>query len=100
MRSYADGYLGHLYEIEYRYNEALQLTRQAVFSAQSVNAPESLFRWQWQLGRLLAATGKLDEAITSYNHAATTLRPIRREVDSAWENRLILRRRFGPRAFL
>jgi CHAT domain-containing protein len=85
MRSYADGYLGHLYEIEYRYNEALQLTRQAVFSAQSVNAPESLFRWQWQLGRLLAATGKLDEAITSYNHAATSLRPIRREVDSAWE---------------
>ena len=85
MRSYADGYLGHLYETEYRYDEALQLTRQAVFSAQSANAPESLFRWQWQLGRLLAATGKLDEAIGSYNHATATLRPIRREVDSAWE---------------
>ena len=85
MRSYADGYLGRLYETEYRYDEALQLTRQAVFSAQSANAPESLFRWQWQLGRVLAATGKLDEAITSYNHATTTLRPIRKEVDSAWE---------------
>ncbi|HSL05158.1 MAG TPA: CHAT domain-containing protein [Nitrospiraceae bacterium] len=85
MRSYADGYLGHLYETEYRYDEALQLTRHAVFSAQSANAPESLFRWQWQLGRLLAATGKLDEAIASYSHATATLRPIRKEVDSAWE---------------
>ena len=85
-RSYADGYLGHLYETEHRYDEALQLTRQAVFSAQSANAPESLFRWQWQLGRLLAATGKLDEAIASYGHATTTLRPIRMEVASAWGN--------------
>ena len=85
-RSYADGYLGHLYETEHRYDEALQLTRRAVFSAQSANAPESLFRWQWQLGRLLAATGKLDEAIASYGHATTTLRPIRLEVASAWGN--------------
>ena len=85
-RSYAEGYLGHLYETEHRYDEALQLTRRAVFSAQSANAPESLFRWQWQLGRLLAATGKLDEAIASYGHATTTLRPIRMEVASAWGN--------------
>ena len=86
MRSYAEGYLGHLYETEFRYDEALQLTRRAVFSAQSANAPESLFRWQWQLGRLLAATSKLDEAIASYGHATTTLRPIRMEVASAWGN--------------
>jgi CHAT domain-containing protein len=85
-RSYAEGYLGHLYETEHRNDEALQLTRTAVFSAQSANAPESLFRWQWQLGRLLAATGKLDEAIASYGHAATTLRPIRMEVAAAWGN--------------
>ncbi|MGH7180830.1 MAG: CHAT domain-containing protein, partial [Nitrospiraceae bacterium] len=85
-RSYAEGYLGHLYETEHRYDESLQLTRRAVFSAQSANAPESLFRWQWQLGRLLAATGKLDEAIASYGHATTTLRPIRTEVTSAWGN--------------
>jgi hypothetical protein len=32
----------------------------------------------------LAATGKLDEAIDSYGHATTTLRPIRMEVASAW----------------
>ncbi len=85
-RSYAEGYLGHLYETEHRYDEALQLTRRAVFSAQSANAPESLFRWQWQLGRLLAATSKLDEAIASYGNATATLRPIRLEVSAAWGN--------------
>jgi CHAT domain-containing protein len=84
--SYADGYLGHLYETEYRYDEALHLTRRAVFSAQAANAPESLYRWQWQLGRLLASTGKLDEAITSYNHATATLSPIRLEVASTLGN--------------
>jgi CHAT domain-containing protein/Tfp pilus assembly protein PilF len=82
-RSYADGYLGHLYETEHRYDEALHLTRRAIFSAQAVGAPESLYRWQWQLGRLLAATGKLDEAITAYNQATETLRPIRIEVASS-----------------
>jgi CHAT domain-containing protein len=86
MRSYADGYLGHLYETEHRDDEALQLTRRAIFSAQSADAPESLFRWQWQLGRLLAATGKVDEAIASYDHATTTLRPIRMDVATAWAN--------------
>jgi len=84
--SYAHGHLGHLYETEHRYDEALQLTRRAVFSAQSANSPESLFRWQWQLGRLLAATSKLDEAIASYSHATATLRPIRMEVAAAWGN--------------
>jgi CHAT domain-containing protein len=84
--SYAEGYLGHLYETEHRYDESLQLTRRAVFSAQSANAPESLFRWQWQLGRLLAAAGKLDEAIASYSLATTTLRPIRLEVAASWGN--------------
>lgn len=81
--SYAEGYLGHLYETEHRNDEALQLTRRAVFSAQSANAPESLYRWQWQLGRLLANIGKLDEALAAYNYAVETLRPIRMEVASA-----------------
>ena len=82
-KSYADGYLGHLYETEHRYDEGLQLTRRAIFSAQAANAPESLYRWEWQLGRLLADTGKLDDAITAYYRAAEVLKPIRSEVASA-----------------
>ena len=78
--SYALGHLGRLYEEEQRYNEALQLTRQALFAAQQVQAPESLYRWQWQTGRLLKAVGDLDAAIASYRHAVDTLQSFRQEM--------------------
>jgi len=78
--SYALGHLGHLYETEFRLDEALQLTRRAIFAAQSIDAPESLYRWQWQLGRQLATTGQLDQAILLYQQAASTLQPIRSEL--------------------
>ena len=81
--SYALGYLGQLYETSFRMNEALQLTRRAVFTAQSVDAPESLYRWQWQLGRQLATIGQLDQAIASYRQATLTLQPIRAELTQA-----------------
>ena len=81
--SYAYGHLGHLYENERRLDEALQLTRRAVFSAQSARAPESLYRWQWQSGRILMRLGKLDDALSAYQEAAATLQPIRAEVTFA-----------------
>jgi len=64
--SYAWGYLGKLYEDERRYDEALQLTRRATFAAQQINAPESLYRWEWQTGRLLQSQNKTGDAITAY----------------------------------
>ncbi|MEK7764257.1 MAG: CHAT domain-containing protein [Nitrospirota bacterium] len=89
--SFALGHLGHLYESEQRLDEALSFTRRAIFAAQSIDAPESLYRWQWQLGRQLAATGKLDDAIASYRQAAGTLQPIRPAIavaaaDSSWSD--------------
>ncbi len=81
--SYALGYLGQLYETSFRVDEALRLTRRAVFAAQSVDAPESLYRWQWQLGRQLATIGQLDQAIASYRQATLTLQPIRAELTQA-----------------
>ncbi len=83
LASYVYGHLGHLYEIERRLDEALQLTRRAVFAAQSARAPESLYRWQWQSGRLLTRLGQLDDALSVYQEAALTLQPIRSEVTFA-----------------
>lgn len=80
MASYAWGHLGRLYESEHRYDEAAELTRKAVFYAQAVSAPESLYRWQWQMGRILASLNRLDEALASYRNAVYTLEPIRPEV--------------------
>ncbi len=83
LASYAYGHLGHLYEIERRWDEALQLTRRAVFAAQSARTPESLYRWQWQSGRLLTHLSRLDDALSAYQEAMITLHPIRSEVTFA-----------------
>jgi len=78
--SYAFGYMGQLYEAEKRYEEALRLTRSAVFYAELCNAPEALYLWQWQLGRLFKAQGMVDEARQAYNKSINTLNPIRQEL--------------------
>ena len=82
--SYAWGHLGRLYEEEHRYHEALQLTRRATFAAQHVNAPESLYRWEWQTGRLLRKIGIIDDAIGSYRRAVRTLQSIRPELSVSY----------------
>jgi CHAT domain-containing protein len=56
------------------------LTRRATFAAQQVNAPESLYRWEWQTGRLLRKVGAIDDAIGSYRRAVRTLQSIRPEL--------------------
>jgi CHAT domain-containing protein len=95
--SYAWGHLGKLYEEERRYDEALQLTRQALFAAQQVQAPESLYRWQWQTGRLLKALGHLDEAIVSYRRAVETLQSFRQEMTLSYgSGRVSFRQTVGP----
>lgn len=78
--SYAWGHLGRLYEGERRHEEALHLTRKAIFAAQQVNAPESLYRWHWQTGRLLKAQGKMEDAIAAYRRAVRILQPLRQEM--------------------
>ena len=82
--SYAWGYLGMLYTAEARYQEALQLTHRAVNAAQQVHAPESLYLWQWQTGRLLKVTGDLETAIVAYRHAVETLQSIRAEMPQSY----------------
>jgi len=86
LLSYAYGYLGQAYESEQRFDESLQFTRQAIFFAQQdessyftqpTQASESLYRWQWQLGRLFKAKHQVDQAIEAYRQAVDSLRPLR-----------------------
>ena len=56
------------------------MTRRATFAAQQVNAPESLYRWEWQTGRLLTKMGSIDDAINAYRRAVRTLQSIRPEL--------------------
>lgn len=79
IASQAHGTLGRMYEDRGRYKEALQLTRKALFRAQMINAPEVLYLWQWQAGRLHRAMGNEDAALKSYRAAVAALRSIRSE---------------------
>jgi CHAT domain-containing protein len=95
--SYSWGYLGKLYEDERRYDEALQLTRRATFAAQQINAPESLYRWEWQTGRLLTRQGNIDDAIGAYRRAVRTLQSIRPELSASYgAPQIAFREEMGP----
>ncbi len=94
-RSYALGYLGELYEQGARREEALQFTQQAIGAAQLANAPEILFRWQWQAGRLLRSQGDGEQAILSYQQAVATLGGVRQDL-TAGAARASFRDSIGP----
>ncbi len=79
LRSFALGWQGEIYERGQRRAEALDLTRRALFAAQSADAIDALYRWQWQLGRLRRAEANGDGALREYRAAATTLARMRAE---------------------
>jgi CHAT domain-containing protein len=71
--TYANGYLGELYEDEDRYTDALRYTREAVFGAQEQADDTSLYKWQWQLARLHKKQGNAELSADLYRQAVTTL---------------------------
>lgn len=83
--SFAYGYLGELYEQQGRNKDALRLTDTAVFRAQQVYAPELLYRWEWQQGRIYRALGNKAAAIDAYRRASKTLQSIREEFTASNE---------------
>jgi len=53
----AIGHQGKLYEFEGRLEDAATLTRRALHLAQQIQAPDFVYLWQWQIGRILLQTG-------------------------------------------
>ena len=78
--SYSLGVLGNVYEKNQRYPEAQKLTEKAVLIAQRIKAPDISYKWQWQLGRILAATGTQKDAISAYKQTVQTLKSIRTDL--------------------
>ena len=78
--SFALGTLGQVYESAKEYDRAMELTRQAQLAAQQINAADSLYRWQWQAGRILKAQGEKQQAIATYTQAIATLQSIRGDI--------------------
>lgn len=74
------GVLGNLYERHQKWQEASQITKRAAIAAQSINAPELTYQWQWQLGRILKAQNETDKAIESYTQAINNLQSLRSDL--------------------
>lgn len=81
--SFALGSLAELHEARGDLNRALELNRKAQFAAQQINAPDSLYLWQWHVGRMLKALGETEQAIAAYEQAIATLQSIRGDIVSA-----------------
>ena len=60
--SYVLGTLGTLYEQTRQWDNAQELTQQALILAQTINAPDIAYQWQWHLGRVLKAQGDIDDS--------------------------------------
>jgi CHAT domain-containing protein len=80
--SYALGSLGELYEQNQQLREAQGLTEKALILAQTNNASDIAYRWQWQLGRILKAKGENVKAIAAYIESVNTLKSIRGDLVS------------------
>src|SRR5260221_3531767 len=67
LTSLALGNLGRLYERSGQFAEATAMTQRALVAAQQTDAPELLFRWEWQNARPARSQGQLDAPLTG-NH--------------------------------
>lgn len=85
-QAFAYGALGSFYEVQQQWPQAEKLTQLALSQAQSGQNAEVAYRWQWQLGRILAAQGQRDRAIQAYEQALIALQSIRQDLLSLNRN--------------
>ncbi|NEP12117.1 MAG: CHAT domain-containing protein [Symploca sp. SIO2C1] len=78
--AYALGQLGHLYELTTQWQEAKELTEQAIVIAQKIKAADIVAPWQWQLGRILKEQDQINQAVAAYSSAVATLQSLRQEL--------------------
>ena len=74
--SLTTGALGEIAENANRNDEAMRQTRRARFFAQQSGAAHLLYRWEWQMGRLLKREKRPVEAIAAYKRSIATFRTL------------------------
>ncbi|HLO50538.1 MAG TPA: CHAT domain-containing protein [Kamptonema sp.] len=80
--SYALGELGKVYFETAQWEDARNLTQQALMLAQGVNADNIAARWQWELGRIYKQQREIPKAIAAYSEAVNTLKSLRSDLVS------------------
>lgn len=84
--SFILGAIGQVYEVQGNLHKAMTYTNEAQWLAQASNSADSLYRWQWQMGRILAAKGDRLQSMESYRQAINTLQSIRSDIVAADRN--------------
>lgn len=83
--AYAVGTLGRVYEQTQQWAIAQDLTQQAL-TLSSVNAPDSAYQWQWQLGRIWRSPDNpqrsVSKSIAAYSQAIDILSRLRGDIAS------------------
>jgi CHAT domain-containing protein len=84
-QSYALGQLGKLYEKQEQWSDAFKLTEEALKLAQTINASEIAYQWEWQKGRIfcqnrLNCGEKTPQAINAYREAVKLLKSLRSDL--------------------
>lgn len=80
------GLLGHVYETQQRYKEALALTQSAFEHLQTINADDLKVFYNWQAARLYTALQQKDAAIASYRRAISAMQSIRQDIPVTYQN--------------
>ena len=76
----AMGYLGSLYERQEQYVAARRLTEGALQLAPTTEYPEIAYRWNAQLGEILALQGNRDRALAAYETSFNTIQALRSDL--------------------
>ncbi|MDJ0689886.1 MAG: CHAT domain-containing protein [Xenococcaceae cyanobacterium MO_188.B32] len=79
-KTYILGLQGQVYERQQQWSKAEKLTQQALLLAQTINAPEIRYLWQWQLGRIFQAEGNYAKAIAVYTEAVNILQSLSQDL--------------------
>ena len=79
-QSYGLGLQGQIQEELENWHNAQKYTEQAAILAQSLNAPEVSYLWQWQLGRIYRALNDRQSAIAYYSQAVDLLKSLSRDL--------------------
>ena len=80
------GNLAQLYEDQKRDDDALRLNRQAIASAQSIEARDLLLELEWRQGRLARNQQHIEEALAAYQHAIEHIEAIRQDIPVEYHN--------------
>ena len=88
LKAFTQGEIGHFHECAGQYTNALEWTQKAQLAASGdqVLALDTLYLWQWQMGRIYKDLKQFDRAIEFYSQAAENLNRVRDEILASNQN--------------